>query len=136
MLAWDDAALEGELADAAGRLREAAAGESPNFLAWAHYGLARAAILRGDAREAAEQAARAVELAEGSRERGADWRARHVLATALESQGKASYAAAEPGRAARWVEALAAKLPPDLRPAFEELPLVREVLRARARLSS
>ena len=113
-----------------------AAGESPNFLAWAHYGLARAAILRGDARETAEQAARAIELAEESRERGAEWRARHVLATALESQGNVSDAAEEARRAARWVEALAAKLPPDLRPAFEELPLVREVLRARARLSS
>ena len=136
MLAWDDAALEGELADAAGRLRESAAGESPNFLAWAHYGLARAAILRGDARETAEQAARAIELAEESRERGAEWRARHVLATALESQGNVSDAAEEARRAARWVEALTTKLTPDLRPAFEELPLVREVLRARARLSS
>ena len=60
----------------------------------------------------------------------------YSLATALESQGNVSDAAEEARRAARWVEALTTKLTPDLRPAFEELPLVREVLRARARLSS
>jgi tetratricopeptide (TPR) repeat protein len=136
MLAWDDAVLDVELLDAAERLREAAAGESPNFLAWAHYGLARAAALRGAAREAADHAERSIALAQEPRERWVEWRSRHVLATALESLGRDQEAADEARRAAEWVESLVARLPADLRRAFEDRPLVREVLGARARLGS
>jgi tetratricopeptide (TPR) repeat protein len=136
LAAWDDAGRPDELVDAAERLRGAAEGESLNFLAWARYGLGRAALLRGDLESAQEHARAALELAAQSGERGAECRAHNVLAEVLERQGRNQEAAAEARRAAEWIDRMAGKLPTDVRSAFVSQPLFRDVVSARDRLNA
>jgi class 3 adenylate cyclase/CRP-like cAMP-binding protein/tetratricopeptide (TPR) repeat protein len=132
--AWADAEDEERLGAAAKELAEAAEGESPFYGAWAEFGRALAALLRGDHAEAAETAATVAASARTSSDPTLAWRAARIGWKALQAQGRAWDAAVELARAAGLLRDLMATVPGDeLLGSFVARPEVAEVLTAAAR---
>lgn len=119
LLAWEQAGRPEPLREAARRLREPAAEESPPFVAWGDYGVALSAALVEDWETARTQTEVALARAEAMGEELLVWRALALLARALAEVGRAEEARECRAEATRKLEHMAATIEdPDARAAF------------------
>jgi predicted ATPase/class 3 adenylate cyclase len=122
LLCWERLSNAAGVEAAARRLASVAAADGSPAAAWAVFGGALAALLRGEHAMAAERARDVADAAAVAAEVPLQWRGHVVCARALDALGRADQAAAELGRAASILSPIASGLEPELRSTFGARP--------------